>query len=102
MVKRENGMVLVAFTSQQMSKHEENYNIHDKELFAIINTLKKWNHHLFRVKVHVQTDYKGLEYCLSKKDLQGHQAQWVEICAHFNLHIQYKPGKVNVVADALT
>ena len=32
----------VAYKSQMLSKSEQNYPIHDKELFAIVYTLKKW------------------------------------------------------------
>ena len=101
-IKRKSKLAPVAFMYWWMSRHEENYNIHNKKLFAIINALEKWKHHLFGVKVHVQTDHKGLEYFFSKKNLQSCQVQWAETCVHFDFHIQYKPNKVNVVANAFT
>ena len=32
----------VAYNSQMLSKSEQNYPIHNKELFAIVHALKKW------------------------------------------------------------
>ena len=32
----------VAYKSRMLSKSEQNYPIHDKELFAIVHALKKW------------------------------------------------------------
>jgi hypothetical protein len=35
---------VVAYASQQLRKHEENYPTHDLELAAVIHTLKIWRH----------------------------------------------------------
>ena len=52
----------VAFYSQKISKHEINYEIHDKELLSITSAFKEWRRYLggIRHKIVVYTDHRGL------------------------------------------
>ena len=54
----------VAFLSKLLNKMERNYEIHDKEMLAIIRGLENWRHLLERVhsKFEVWMDHKNLEY----------------------------------------
>ena len=57
------GFLPVVYESQMLTASEKNYTIHDKELFAIIHALKKWQAYLEGVdKVTVLTDHKSLEF----------------------------------------
>jgi len=55
---------LVAFYSKSLSLVERNYEIHDKEILAIIRVLEEWRHFLggARHPVEIWTDHKNLEY----------------------------------------
>ena len=60
----------VAFFSKSMAPAECNYDIHDKELLAIIRCLQEWRAELKSVKepVKIFTDHKNLEcFCITKK-----------------------------------
>ncbi len=61
----------VAFHSRKFIATEINYEIHDKELLAIVNSFQEWRHFLERVQhpVTVYTDHKNLEYFMSAKVL---------------------------------
>ena len=61
---REEKWHLVAFYSKSLSLVERNYEIHDKEILAIICVLEEWRHFLegARHPVEIWTDYKNLEY----------------------------------------
>ena len=51
----------VAYESRMLSKSEQNYPIHDKELFAIVHALKKWRCYLEEIKhLTILTDHKSL------------------------------------------
>ncbi|WVZ63928.1 hypothetical protein U9M48_013519, partial [Paspalum notatum var. saurae] len=76
---------VIAYASRQVRKHEENYPTHDLELAAVVFTLKLWRH-----------------YLESLKDLNLRQRCWLELIKDYDLTIQYKSGKVNVVANALS
>jgi len=55
---------LVAFISKSLSDTERNYEIHDKEMLAVIGCLKAWRHFLegTTMKFEIWTDHKNLEY----------------------------------------
>ncbi|GAO51744.1 hypothetical protein G7K_5837-t1 [Saitoella complicata NRRL Y-17804] len=68
----------VAYESRKLNVHELNYPVHDKEMCAIMHAFTKWRHFL-----------------LGKPFKQ-------EEAADYDCEFLYKPGKTNVVADALS
>jgi hypothetical protein len=52
--------------------------------------------------VHIHTDHKSLKYIFIQPDLNMRQRRWVELIKDYELEVHYHPGKVNVVADALS
>ena len=83
---------------------ELNYDTHDKELLAIFEAFKSWQHYLEgpAFLVNVVTDHKNLEYFSTSKVLTHWQAQWSEYLCQFNLIIRFRPGKLGAKPDALT
>jgi hypothetical protein len=61
----------VAFHSRKFTAAEINYEIHDKELLAIVHSFQEWRHFLEGAQhsVTVYTDHKNLEYFMSAKVL---------------------------------
>ena len=92
----------VAFQSRKLVPAEINYPTHDKELLAIVHSLKVWKHYCLGRPVNVFTDHASLRYFLTQKDLTGRQGRWAESLAQYTLEIKYLPGIANVVADALS
>ncbi|GKA03431.1 putative reverse transcriptase domain-containing protein [Tanacetum coccineum] len=45
---------------------------------------------------------KSLQYLFDQKELNMHQRRWIELLSDNECEIKYHPGKVNVVADALS
>ena len=68
---------LVAFLSKSLNKTERNYEIHDKEMLAIIRGLEVWRHLLKDTyfKFEIWTDHKNLEYFMKAQKLNWRQAQ---------------------------
>ena len=93
---------VVAYASRQLRPHELNYPTHDLELAVVIFALKIWRHYLYSEKCQIFTDHKSLKYILSQKELNLRQRRWVELLKDYDCTIEYHPGKVNVVADALS
>ena len=61
----------VAFLSKSLNETERNYEIHDKEMLAIIRGLENWKHLLEDIyfKFEIWTDYKNLEYFMKAQKL---------------------------------
>ena len=94
----------IAYFSKTMAPAECNYEIHDKELLAIIRALEQWRAELegLKSKIQIYTDHRALEYFMTKRQLTARQARWADILSRFNFQIIYQPGKQNMKADALT
>jgi hypothetical protein len=52
--------------------------------------------------VHIYTDHKSLKYIFTQPDLNLRQRRWVEFIKDYELEVCYHPGKINIVADALS
>ncbi|GJZ27239.1 putative reverse transcriptase domain-containing protein [Tanacetum coccineum] len=61
-----------------------------------------WRHYLYRTKCVVFTDHKSLQHILDQKELNMRQRRWLELLSDYDCEIRCHPGKVNVVADALS
>jgi hypothetical protein len=94
----------VAFESRKLSAAELNYPTHDKELLAIVHALTKWRTYLHgsSVPIKIFTDHASLKYLATQPTLNHRQARWLEKLAEFNYEIEYTPGPLNVVPDALS
>ena len=66
----------VAFLSKSLNETERNYEIHNKEMLAIIRRLENWRYLLegTHFKSEIQTDYKNLEYFMKTQKLNQRQA----------------------------
>jgi hypothetical protein len=93
---------VIAYASRQLWKHELNYVTHDLELAAVVHALRIWRHYIMGTKCQVYTDHKSLKYIFTRKDLNLRQRRWLELIKDYDLEIHYHPGKVNLVADALS
>ncbi|GJX82524.1 retrotransposon protein, putative, ty3-gypsy subclass [Tanacetum coccineum] len=93
---------VIAYASRQLKVHEKNYMTYDLPLGAVVFALKMWRHYLYGTKCVVFTDHKSLQHILDQKELNMRQRRWLELLGDYDCEIRYHPGKVNVVADALS
>ena len=82
---------------------ERNYEIHDKEMLAIIHVLEEWRHFLegATYPVEIWTDHKNLEYFMTAKKLNHRQACWSLHLARFNFLLHHRPGRTMGKPDTL-
>jgi len=94
----------IAYFSKTMSAPEYNYEIHDKEMLAIIRALQEWRAELVSVKAKfsIYSDHEALKYFMTKRMLNARQARWAEFLADYDFEIAHTPGRNNRKADALT
>ena len=79
----------IAFLSWTFSGAKLNYDVHDKELLAIYEAFRSWQHYLEGASSQndVVTDHKNLEYFATTKLLSQQQARWSEYLSAFNMVI---------------
>src|SRR6266436_2753337 len=101
---QDNKIHLVAFFSHSLQGAEKNYNTHNKELLAVFEAFKNWQHFLegSAKVIDMVTDHKNLEYFTSSKKLLRHQARWAEFLGQFNMKVQFRPGRLGSKPDMLT
>jgi hypothetical protein len=94
----------VAYFSKTMAPAECNYEIHDKEMLAIVRSLEHWRAELMglQTQLPIYSDHKALEYFMTKRQLTARQARWAELLSQYHFRIEYRTGKSNERADALT
>ena len=92
----------IAFESRKLTPAELNYPIHEKELLAIVHALQVWQVYLEGKPFTVITDHASLEYLQTQHKLSRRQARWLELLQSYDFTIRYRPGRSNVVADALS
>jgi len=84
-----------------MSPAEINYEIHDKELLAVIETFHDMRAWLLSSPhpISVISDHRNLAYFMSSQILNRRQARWAMFLSDFNFQLTWAPGKANI-ADA--
>jgi len=94
----------VAYISKSLNETERNYEIHDKEMLAVIRCLEAWRHFLegAKGKFEIWSDHKNLEYFMSNQKLNRRQARWALYLSRFNFILKHVPGQRMGKADGLS
>ena len=95
---------LVAFLYKSLNETERNYEIHDKEMLAIIKGLEAWRHLLEGVqfKFEIWMDHKNLEYFMKVQKLNRRQARWALYLSRFDFILKHVPGTRMEKVDGLS
>lgn len=64
--------------------------------------MQKWRHYLLNNHFIIKTDQRSLKYLLEQRLNTPIQQQWLPKLLEFDYEIQYRQGKENVAADALS
>ncbi|MBW0577076.1 hypothetical protein O181_116791 [Austropuccinia psidii MF-1] len=94
----------IAFHSCKLVPAELSYEIHDKELLAIVWALKSWTAFLLSLSSPFEalTNHSSLQYFMPSKVLTLLQACWAEFLSGFHFSITYRPGCLATLTDALS
>ena len=94
----------MAFISKSLSTMERNYEIHNKEMLAVVRCLEAWRHYLegAKFKFKIWTDHKNLQYFMISQKLNRRQARWALYLSQFNFALKYIPGKSMGKTDGLS
>ena len=94
----------VAYFSRKMIPAKTRYETYDGELLAIVEAFKIWRHYLEGCKheVLVLTDHNNLQRFMDTKSLSSRQVRWAQELSRYHFRIDYRQGKANGAADALS
>ncbi|XP_047446637.1 uncharacterized protein LOC125011456 [Mugil cephalus] len=93
----------IAFASKSLSRSQANYPAHRLEFLALKWAVcDKFSHWLKGHKFTVWSDNNPLTYILTKPKLDACEQRWVSKLAPYSFEIKHIPGRLNVVADALS
>uniref|UniRef100_A0A8C4VWR2 Reverse transcriptase/retrotransposon-derived protein RNase H-like domain-containing protein n=1 Tax=Gopherus evgoodei TaxID=1825980 RepID=A0A8C4VWR2_9SAUR len=93
----------VAFASRGLSDSETRYPIHKLEFLALKWAItEKFRDYLYGAQFQVWTDNNPLTYVLTSAKLDATGQRWVAALASYEFSIQYRSGRSNVDADALS
>jgi hypothetical protein len=93
----------IFYHSENFNQVVVNYPTYDKELYALVQSVKKWKHYLLGKETIIHTNHQPLQYLQEQTKLQqSRHYRWMGFLQQFHLVIRYKKGTSNKVADMLS
>ena len=94
----------IAFWSRKFNSAELNYEIYDKEMLAIVDTMERYRHYFEGLgqQTIIFSDHKNLLWFTETKIYNRRQARWAEKLSRFDFKIIFRPGKQGGKPDALS
>ena len=92
------------YISRALTETAQRYSNIERELLAIVFTLKRLNHYTFRRTIVVQSDHQPLQ-SIWKKSIVSASPRLQRLLlrlAHYDINIEFLWGKESVIADALS
>jgi len=91
-----------AFHSQKFAIGQPHYPGHELELLAIVDAVQSFHPMVYGTRFTVVTDNQALSFFLSETNLPYRQTRWRMSLQCYDFDIIHRPGKDNVLADALS
>ncbi len=93
----------ISFHSKTFTEAEWNYNIHNRELLAVVCGLDNWQHLLASSShpIVILTDHKNLQYYCNPQCINRCVAHYLPKLVDYNFQLVHQPGTANK-ADALS
>ena len=85
-----------------MNDVKRKYSTYDKEIYVVIQDLKKWRHYLIPKEFVSYTDNQVSKFITRKEKLNKRHAKWVEFMQNFTFVTKNISGSANKVADDLS
>jgi len=92
----------LGYHSKTYTAAQTKYSAGEKELLAIVNSIEHFHYFLYGRHFRVYSDHMPLTFLLKKSNPSKRLERWIEKLSAYSFTIFYKPGKENVVADALS
>ncbi|MCI00250.1 transposon TF2-1 polyprotein, partial [Trifolium medium] len=92
----------IAYFSKKLSPRMQKQSAYTRELLAITEALAKFRHYVLGNKFIIRTDQRSLKSLMDQSLQTPEQQAWLHKFLGYDFKIEYKPGKDNQAADALS
>ncbi|KAJ3688355.1 hypothetical protein LUZ61_017519 [Rhynchospora tenuis] len=92
----------IAYFSKSLGLKNQSLSTYEKELLALLSAVKKWRHYLLGAPFVIRTDQISLKHLLEQRVSTTLQHKGLCKLLGLDYVIEYKKGKDNTVADALS
>ena len=92
----------ISFLSKAIGPKSVALSTYDKEAMAILEALKKWKQYFAVSSLIIKKNQQSLKYIQEQKLIEGIQHKLLVERLGYNYTVEYKKGKENLVADALS
>ena len=92
----------VSYFSEKLNDAKGRYSNYDRELYAVVQSLKFWQHYLLHQEFTLYSDHDALRFLHSQKKLSALHQRWMEFLQEFTFSLRHRPGGDNRIADALS
>ncbi len=94
----------IAYYSESFSATERNYDVYNRELLAIVKSLRQWRTYLLGSphKITIYTDHSNLQYWKELRKINRRVAREFQELSEYDFILKHIPGTSNTRADALS
>jgi len=96
------GTGAIAFFSRPSSPWHMKLVAYERELIGLVQAVRHWRPYLWGRHFIVRTDHYALKFLLDQHLSTLPQRQWVSKLFGYDFAVEFRPGRLNVVADALS
>ena len=95
-------MRIIAYFSKSYTAAQSNYATPEQELLSVVMAIENFHVYLYGAPFTVYTDHMPLTFLKGKRDPHKRLERWMLRLSLYQFEFKFKPGKENVVADALS
>jgi hypothetical protein len=92
----------VAFFSRPFAARHLKLAAYERELIGLVQVVRHWRPYLWGRQFLVRTDHFSLKYLLDQRLSTVPQHQWISKLFGFDFTVEYRPGRLKTVANALS
>ncbi|KAK1645648.1 hypothetical protein QYE76_063453 [Lolium multiflorum] len=92
----------LAFFSRPFAPRDHKLAAFERELIGLVQAVRHWRPYRWGRSFRVRTDHYSLKFLLDQRLSTVQQHQWISKLFGFDFTVEYRPGRLNTVADALS
>ncbi|WVZ14811.1 hypothetical protein V8G54_012377 [Vigna mungo] len=92
----------ITYISQSFNSQKLALSTYEKEMLGVVFAVQKWRHYLLLKRFTIRTNHQRLKYILDQRLTTAFKQKWLVKLMEFDFNNEYKQGRENIVADALS